>query len=318
MAASATDLITDTRNAGRPVSTTVATARASGATTLACTALTYWPTASKVHFVTYQIDSNSNPVSGTQLDCEGIVVGNSVTSLVVNDGTDNGNSVGDIVEMLPTANWGQDLADALGTEHSRIGKHTAVTATSLVTTGNATIGGNAAVTGTLGVTSTSTFTGVATFTAAPVLPVDSVGNADLLRTAGDIGGAYLPWVPTWTNLTNGKFSLNQCRYSRIGKTIHFYITVALTSDAVTGSVSFTLPVSAYVGVPGQYIGQTIYTETGTGNNLGRVSCTSESGASLVYDSVYGSEIVPAALSSTAPFTWGDTDLIYIHGTYEAA
>lgn len=134
--ASVNDKITDTRNAARPVSTTVSGSRSAGGTTLSCASLTGWPTASKVHFVTYQIDSNSNPITGTQLDCYGIVSGSNIGSLVVVDGTDTGNSIGDIVEMLPTSAWGQDLADALTAEHSRLGAHTTITATALTATGN--------------------------------------------------------------------------------------------------------------------------------------------------------------------------------------
>jgi hypothetical protein len=284
-AASAQDLITDTRNAGRPISTTVATARASGATTLACTALTYWPTASKVHFVTYQIDSNSNPVSGTQLDCEGIVVGNSITSLVVNDGTDNGNSVGDIVEMLPTANWGQDLSDALNAEHSRIGKHTAITANSIVTTGNATVGGNASVTGTLGVTSTSTFTGVATFTAAPSLPAQSVGNTSLKTTAGDMGGAWEAWYPTCVSSTGTITSYTSSgKYTRIGKTIIAYGQIVITNN---GSGSGYININ----VPAGQKANCIMAGYGRGNTISgkTVTCYFSGSATVTvrnYDSTY--------------------------------
>lgn len=119
--ASLSDKVTDTRNAGRPQSATVTIARNIGATTLSCNALTGWPTASKVHFVTYQVDTNGNPVAGTQLDCYGIVSGTDITQIVVVDGTDGGNALGDTVEMLPTAAWGQDLADALTTSLDRTG-----------------------------------------------------------------------------------------------------------------------------------------------------------------------------------------------------
>lgn len=121
--ADTTDKITDTRNTDRPNTASVASGRAAGGTSLSCDDLTGWPTASKVHFVTYQVDTNSNPISSTQLDCSGIVSGNNINSLTVIDGDDSGNTVGDIVEMLPTSAWGQDLADALTAEHNRNGTH---------------------------------------------------------------------------------------------------------------------------------------------------------------------------------------------------
>lgn len=140
MAASTGDKITDVRNAARPNSARVSSGRSAGGTTLACDNLVGWPTASKVHFVTYTIDSNSNPVAGTQLDCTGIVSGNNIGSFTVVDGTDTGNAVNDVVEMLPTAAWGQDLADALTSQHTRTGTHSVVTATSLTTTSSVTAG----------------------------------------------------------------------------------------------------------------------------------------------------------------------------------
>lgn len=121
MSASLTDKITDVRNGARPNSARVTTARTIGGANLACNDLSGWPTASKVHFVTYQLDTNSNPVASSQLDCYGIVSSNTITSLVVADGIDGGNSVGDVVEMLPTAKWAQDLADALITTLERNG-----------------------------------------------------------------------------------------------------------------------------------------------------------------------------------------------------
>lgn len=124
MAASTNDKITDTRNSARPNTASVSSPRSAGGTSLSCDDLTGWPTASKVHFVTYAVDSSNEPVTGSQLDCSGIVSGNSITSLTVLDGTDTGNSVGDKVEMLPTASWGQDLADAVTKEHDRTGSHT--------------------------------------------------------------------------------------------------------------------------------------------------------------------------------------------------
>jgi len=121
MAASITDKVTDTRNAARPNSARATGTRSAAGVSLTCDNLAGWPTASKVHFVTYQVDSSSNPVAGTQLDCSGIVSGNTIGSFTVIDGTDLGNAVGDYVEMLPTAAWGQDLSDVLTSTHNRSG-----------------------------------------------------------------------------------------------------------------------------------------------------------------------------------------------------
>lgn len=126
------DLITDVRNSARPNSARVTTARDPDASNLACNDLTGWPTTSKVHFVTYQIDTNNNPIGTSQLDCSGIVSGNTITEVQVLDGIDGGCAIGDVVEMLPTASWGQDLAEALTAEHDRLGEHNEQAAISLL------------------------------------------------------------------------------------------------------------------------------------------------------------------------------------------
>lgn len=131
--ASLSDKITDVRNSERPNIARVTAGRSTGDNTLACDNLAGWPIDSKVHFVTYQIDSSNNPLAGTQLDCYGIVSGTEITSFTVVDGSDQGNQVNDVVEMLPTAQWGQDLADALTQEHNRDGTHSDITADSVTT-----------------------------------------------------------------------------------------------------------------------------------------------------------------------------------------
>lgn len=147
MSASTSDKLTSTRNGARPNSARVTTARISGGTSLTCDNLSGWPTSttSKVHFVTYKIDTNSNPIAGSQMDCYGIVTGTSIGSFTVVDGTDNGHAIGDVVEMLPTAAWGQDLYTWGSAQHSQVdGSHLAVTATSVTASGviNASTQGN--------------------------------------------------------------------------------------------------------------------------------------------------------------------------------
>lgn len=159
--ASLTDKITDVRNAARPNSARVSSTRTAGASSLACDNLAGWPTASKVHFVTYKIDSNSNPVAGTQLDCQGIVSSNTITSFTVIDGSDVGHSVGDVVEMLPTAAWGQDLSDWGMAQHSRTGAHVGVNNTGGMTN----VGG----------LSTDTLT----VSSGTTLPAGDIGTADI-------------------------------------------------------------------------------------------------------------------------------------------
>lgn len=130
MSAGSTNKFTDTFNSANPNVAKVTSSRTALATTLSCDNLAGWPTVSKVHFSTYQIDTNNAVVPGTQIDWEGVVSGNNIGTLVRKAGaTDAGNAVGDIVEMNPTGSWGHDLYSGLTTEHNQDGTHSAISLT---------------------------------------------------------------------------------------------------------------------------------------------------------------------------------------------
>lgn len=132
MAASINDKITDTFNSANPNSARVTSTRTAGAASLACDNLAGWPTASKVHFVTYSINTSNAKVAGSQIDWCGIISGNNIGSMTRLAGaSDNGNTIGQVVEMMPTASWGHDLYSGLTQEHNQDGTHSAVTATSV-------------------------------------------------------------------------------------------------------------------------------------------------------------------------------------------
>lgn len=114
MSANINDKITAVRSgsSNAPV-TTVSTGRSIGGTSLACADLTGWPTDTAVHFQTYQKKADGTKNFATACDWKGIVSGNTIGSLTLENGTDAANEVGDYVEMVPTAAWGQDLYDGL-------------------------------------------------------------------------------------------------------------------------------------------------------------------------------------------------------------
>lgn len=134
--ASISDKITEVANGGRPLVTTVLSTRSSGSTTLSCAALTNWPTNTAVHFATYQLGTDNKKDASTQTDWKGTVSGTSIQNLTATAGTDNGNSIGDIVEMMPTAYWAQDLAEALEVGHTTTGAHKAFSESNIVSTVN--------------------------------------------------------------------------------------------------------------------------------------------------------------------------------------
>jgi len=186
--ADTTDKITDVRNGARPTSARVTEAREAAGVVLHCNNLTGWPIDSKVHFVTYQIDTNNDPIEGTQLDGSGIVSDNDITQVDIIDGIDGGNAIGDVVEMLPTAAWGQDLADALTLEHDRTGAHSAsaIAAIGSVLYPVGSIYTNAAVS-----TNPATLLGFGTWVAfgAGRVPVGVDGSDSDFDTVGETGGS---------------------------------------------------------------------------------------------------------------------------------
>lgn len=309
MAGSLTDKITDTRNGGRPNSARATGIRASGGSSLACDNLIGWPlgSVSKVHFVTYKIDANSKVIAGSQLDCSGLVSGNTINSFTVLDGTDTGNSVGDVVEMLPTASWGQDLSDALELQHTRTGAHKNITTDTIATTGNATIGGNETVAGTLGVT------GVASFTAVPLLPDNTVTPEDLISGAGT-SWPWQSWTPTWANLTVGN-GINAFKYVQIGKTVYFRGSFTLGSTSAVGTnPTFTLPVTSVSLDADSPLGTGTMVDASAGVVQGVVTWKSTTTASPTYTST----TYYTGLTATAPYTWTTSDKILVSGFYEAA
>lgn len=135
MAGSINDKLTATFNAANPNVARVTSSRTAGATTLACDNLAGWPTSatSAVHFSTYQINTNGAVVAGTQIDWKGLVSGNNIGTLTRLAGaTDAGNSIGDVVEAMPTGSWAQGLYDWGTAEHNTQGVH-ALTANSSIT-----------------------------------------------------------------------------------------------------------------------------------------------------------------------------------------
>lgn len=147
MAASINDKFTEATNGSRPVPTTLTALLPSGASpgTATCGALTGWPTATAVHFIIYTVDVNGNKVSGSQTDWKGIVSGSTITGLVLKAGTNNGYSIGAVVEAAPTAAWADDLTEGLAVEHNQDGTHNntvvAMLADNQTFTGNKTFSG---------------------------------------------------------------------------------------------------------------------------------------------------------------------------------
>jgi hypothetical protein len=151
--------------------------------------------------------------------------------------------------------------------------------------------------------------------AGVVLPNHLLAAASTLNT-----WVWDAWTPSFTNLTVGNGTLT-AKYIKIGKTIiarvHF---VFGNSSAVSGAVSFTLPVTS-VSYPGiatvQPIGVAEYFSVSTIIE-GWVAWASTTSANVYVKNSAGTYVVFAVLSSTVPYTWATAMEIHLNLCYEAA
>lgn len=301
MAASITDKISNTSSGLRPVSTTVASTRSSGVTTLACADLTGWATDTAVHFVTYQIDGAGEVVSGTQVDWKGIVSGSNINNLTVTGGTDNGNAVGDIVEMLPTAAWGKELSEWALTEHNQNGTHDNTKLAYLATT--------------------QTFTGAKTFSGATTMSGDVTFSGDVNVNSIDISAAWADWTPGFTNFTLGNGTITYAKWTQVGKTVRFRLKVTLGStSSVSGSIIFSAPVntSAVYGTDDSILSTGTINDNLTARFVAKAVWISAATFALRVEGVGVNYGTAENTTGSIPMTWTTNDYFQIEGSYEAA
>jgi hypothetical protein len=132
-----------------------------------------------------------------------------------------------------------------------------------------------------------------------------------------IGGSAWPaYTPTWTttgtapSLGNGTWD---ARSVKIGKTVHFTIalTWGSTTNGGTGGWRITLPYTPRLSRV------TFYGEAlDTGVSARPAAAVWETATGAFLSIVTQSDTAQAAVTATAPFTWGTGDRLYIGGTYE--
>lgn len=132
---------------------------------------------------------------------------------------------------------------------------------------------------------------------------------------------WFNYVPAWTNLTIGNATTTY-RFNMYDKTIRLYFKVTLgTTSSISGLPNFTLPVTASSSMPtsgGSPLGTAWYEDAGVNNNAGIIDLNATTTARLLVftaDTTYGRF---AGVSSTVPFTFGNTDIIAGNAVYEVA
>jgi len=151
-----------------------------------------------------------------------------------------------------------------------------------------------------------------------------IKNDDLSITAGQPGGVWKSWTPTWANLTVGN-GTGDYKYTQIGKTIiaRFSFTFGSTS-AMGSNPTLTLPVTpnaSYINTNQRtYLSGDLHIE----DNLtaGYNGWVRFQGSPVVLAiGVYNATVTYTGLtgmSATVPMSWSTSDFFYGQVTYEAA
>lgn len=181
---------------------------------------------------------------------------------------------------------------------------------------------------------------IASFTNAQHTHADSTGGGQLNGANAILDGTLTPselvsgtgmswswqsWTPTWTGTTIGNATV-VAKYSQVGKTVSFRISVTIGSTtvlAVAADTVFTLPVAAVtagytqfatiLGTGGAFHSSTFQTATILYNTTVSGSTT----ALLTQNRVSGSLVITGAWD-TANVSMSVGDIWAILGTYEAA
>jgi hypothetical protein len=130
--------------------------------------------------------------------------------------------------------------------------------------------------------------------------------------------AWQSYTPTLTNV-NITGGTSVFAYVQIGKTVH--VRGSFTAGAATpisGSIQFSVPVTASTAATGNVVGNVLFTDTGTAAYPGVVRSTSSTVFVLNAMNASGTYTTSVATSSSIPFTWGTGDSFEFTCTYEAA
>jgi hypothetical protein len=159
------------------------------------------------------------------------------------------------------------------------------------------------------------------------LHTDINSAVEALETKVAVGntvlGVYQSYTPTWANLTVGDGSV-LARYCQVNNFVNAvgYMIFGSTS-AITGSVTFTLPINAaspVSAVTGWDLGSITFRDFSSGANYfgNAQSVISATTVGIRVFNTAGTYAEQSNLSATVPFTWEVNDRIFWNITYEAA
>lgn len=123
----------------------------------------------------------------------------------------------------------------------------------------------------------------------------------------------LSFVPTFVNLSGGALTFG--KYQITDKDLAYRIKYTLAGAGIGGAVTFTPPFTInadYTGTDNEAPSSTvILKDTGTGIYEGVLSFASTTTISINTFNVGSTYSTQAGISSTVPFTWANTDVVYV-------
>lgn len=179
-------------------------------------------------------------------------------------------------------------------------------AASLRTTGAWRVEGNETVIGTTTASGAVTMNSTLTVLGAPSSSASLAGW----------GTTWSTYTPTLTNVTLGSSgNVLTARYTQIGKLVfvQLHIVLGITGSAVTGTFTFSLPVTARATTPPIWgSGIVLDSSAGSTGHRGVHVLASTTTAAILVSTVGG------IVNATTPFTWAASDEARVEFWYEAA
>ena len=153
--------------------------------------------------------------------------------------------------------------------------------------------------------------------------ITNMGNTNLGTTAGDMGGVWLSWTPTITNLTIGNGSTIGW-YTKTGKTISGWFSITFgTTTTITASPLISLPINSssnYQSVGSTpLVGISKLLDFGVIAYQGGVVISQGSATTITVNliDVSATYAKNVGLTNLIPFTWGTSDMIIGNFCYES-
>lgn len=129
---------------------------------------------------------------------------------------------------------------------------------------------------------------------------------------------WFAWTPTFANFTAGSATIS-AKFSMSGKDVRFRVSITLSSSTMGTDPTITLPVTAVAHPTNQPIATGFLLDANAGRyNAFGIYRSTTTFAPLSWDANNNTATATNNITSTAPFTWADTDTIQLWGNYEAA